>query len=189
MKVIGPTQFCLLSKLAFLVLLTLPGSTFGQDASVRRATANTSDGLTFDVWVNRSTVRYGQDIMIQFKVENHSNKRIYLVRDKTSDIVIERDNILFPRPFVPTGGHEGYDYSFAMVDRGGSYRGRLTISKNRYKEVQPWRISVGFGYVTEIRGLNRQLRPGEDPLPLKSLLSSRLETLLICNLKVEVVDD
>lgn len=49
-------------------------------------------------------------------------------------------------------------------------------------------MDVGFGYITDITGVERHLGLGDDPAPLKALLSSRIETLLVCGLRVEVID-
>lgn len=177
-----------LAKLALLVLLLTPGKLIGQDARISQATAKTPDGLLFSVWVNTQRPRYGQDIIVHFKVTNRSAKPIYLVHDNTSKLVIDRESIVIPRPLVLVGGHEGYDYSFTRVAVGKTYYGQLVISKNEYKETQEWRIDVGFGYVSDITGLNRQLGREEDPSPLKGLLSDRLETLRLCGIWVNVID-
>jgi hypothetical protein len=178
----------LIATFALLILFQIPIPVIGQDATVRRATAETGDGLLFRVWLDRQTVKYGRDVVVHFTVENRSTKTVYLVHDNTSRIVVERDSIVVPRPFVPVGGHEGYDYSFTKVAPGRAHKGQLIISRDEYKTVQPWRMDVGFGYITDITGLDRHLGRGEDPAPLKALLSSRIETLLVCGLRVEVID-
>ncbi len=158
----------------------------GQEAKVKRITAATSDGLMFSAWVMRQSINSGRDIIIYYRVDNHSRKPIYLVRDNTSKTVIEDDAIVFPRPFVPVGGHEEYNYSFTKVAQGGSYHGQLNVSRDEYKEAQSWRIDVGLGYVTDITGLTPRPDQIDDPAPFKSLLDSRIQTLLLSGLSVEV---
>lgn len=177
----------LASTLTLLILFVVPAQ-MSQDSMVKQISAVTADGLVFSVWVERQTVRYGQDIIVHYKVENRSAKTIYLVRDNTSEPIAERGTILLQEPFVSLGGHEGYDYSFTRVERGKIHQGQLTISRERYVEARPWRIDVGFGYVSDIAGLARPLAQGEDPLPLKALLNSRIKTLSLGSLRTEVLE-
>lgn len=102
----------LIATFALLILAQIPIPVIGQDAPVRRATAETGNGLLFRVWLDTQAVKYGRDIVVHFTVENRSTRTIYLVHDNTSRIVVGRDSSVIPRPFVPVGGHEGYDYSF-----------------------------------------------------------------------------
>jgi len=182
-------SFCGLKLLvAILVFSITPTQINGleKEARVKHVTAATSDGLMFSAWVMRQSINSGRNIVIYYRVENHSQTPIYLVRDNTSKTVIKDDSIVFPTPYVPLGGHEEYNYSFTKVARGGSYRGQLKVSRDEYKEAQSWSVSVGFGYVTDITGLNPLLDQINDPAPFKSLLNSRIQTLLLSDLSVEV---
>lgn len=152
-----------------------------------RVTAATPDGLVFSAWVMNHSIDPGRDIVIYYKVDNHSRKTIHLVHDNTARAVIEDNAIIFPRPFVPVGGHEEYNYNFTKVARGDSYSGQLSVSRAEYKEAQSWRVAVGLGYVTDIRGLTAPPEQIDDPAPLKSLLASRLQTLQLNGLSVEVL--
>lgn len=179
-----------LKPLAIILLLSFAAAPInGQErrANVNRVTATTSDKLLFTAWVMRQNINLGQDIVVYYTVENHSRKSIYLVRDNTSQTVIENDNIIFPSPLVLIGGHEAYNYNFTKVARGDSYRGQLKVSRGEYKDAQLWNINVGFGYITNITGLNVSPEQINDPAPFKSLLNSRIRTLLLSGLSVEVM--
>lgn len=180
------------SKMLAIILVLLFQSVLtqvnGQDAKIKRATAETSASLVFSVWVMRQNIKSGQDIVIYYRVDNHSPKTIYLVRDNTSKTVIEDDTIIFPSPIVSVGGDENFDYSYTKVTHGSSYRGQLKVSKAEYKEAQSWRINVGFGYVTDITGLNPRPEQITDYLPFKSLLAARIQILLLSSLIVKVVE-
>jgi hypothetical protein len=180
------------SVLKFLIIILLasavPSQVKGQDAKVRRVTSTTSDGLVFSVWVTQQNLNFGQDIIIHYGVINSGPLPIYLVRDNTFKTVIEGDTIIFPRPFVPVGGHEDYNYRFTKVARGESYRGQLKVSKDEYKEAQLWRVNVGFGYVNNLKGLTPRPEEIADPAPFKSLLDSRIQTLLLSSLCVDVME-
>jgi hypothetical protein len=180
-------KWYMLKLLGTILLFSLVVTSInGQEAKVKRVMAATSDGLMFSAWVVHQSINSGRDIVIYYRVDNHSGKTIYLVRDNTSKTVIEDDAIVFPRPFVPIGGHEEYNYSFTKVARGSSYRGQLNVSRDEYKEAQSWRVDVGLGYVTHITGLTPRPDQINDPAPFKSLLGSRIQTLLLSGLSVEV---
>lgn len=178
----------LASIVAVLVLFVVPAGTSAHDSMVKRISAETADNLVFNIWLERETVRPGQDIIVHYSVENRSAQAVYLVRDNTARPIAERGTILLQEPFVSLGGHEGYDYSFTKIDRGKRYENQLIIPKESY-QAQPWRIDVGFGYVTDITGLDRQVGHGEDPSPMKVQLHSRIKTLSLGSLGIEVLRD
>lgn len=181
----------LLKLLVVVLLLSFaPAQVNGQErkAPVRRVTAATSDGLLFSAWVVNQSIESGQNMIVYYRVENRSRKPIYLVRDNTSKTVIEDDNITFPSPLVLIGGHEEYNYGFVKVAQSRSYRGQLKVSRDEYKEAQSWGVNVGFGYVTDITGLNPSPDQINDPAPFKSLLNSRIQTLVLSSLTVEVIE-
>jgi hypothetical protein len=171
-----------------LLLLLVPLHISGQDEKSPSVTIPTPDGLSFTAWVDRQKVRFGQDIIINYRVDNGSNKPIYLVHDGTAYTVIEDDQIVFPEPLVLIGGHEAYNYSFKKVKSGGSIDGEFIVSRDEYKAAQAWHVKVGFGYVTDIRGLTPQPDEALDPAPYKARLDSRIQTLQLSSLKVEVIE-
>jgi len=175
-----------------LIVLFIALPNYGQDAKVRKIVAETADNVSFTAWVNAQFVKIGQDIIVNYKVENQSRKAIYLVRENRSEVIFEDDeSIIFPGPLVLIGGHEAYDYSFIRVAPGKIYLSKFIIkagkypTETRYSE-QVWKIYAGFGYVTDISGL----RPKEinDPAPYKSLLSQRIRLLALDGLIIEMLE-
>jgi hypothetical protein len=179
-------SYALRLLVAVLLLSLAPTWSNGQEAKVRSVTATTSDGLAFSAWVKRPSITSGEDITIYYSVDNRSGKPIYLVRSMSAKTMIDHDSIIFPRPFVPLGGHEEFDYSFVEVAVGEVSRGQLKVSREEYKEAQLWKVNVGFGYVNDITGLNPLPDQSKDPAPYKAELSLRLQTLLMADLIVEV---
>ena len=174
--------------LTFLVLFILPIRVSGQYAMVKQINAETAEGLLINVWVERQTVKVGQDIVIHYKIENGSAKTLYLIHQDVPDIMAERATIRVGAPLPSPDSHGGYDYSFTKIERGKSHQGRLIVSGDKYDEVRPWFIEVGFAYVTNVTGLNRRLRSNEDPVVLRGALFSRAVTLLLGGLTVNVVE-
>ena len=170
---------------AIIILFVLQSNS--QDADIKRVTAITSENITFNAWVINQKIEFGRDIVISYKVDNNSKKPIYLVHKNIDETVIEDDNIIFPRPFVLISGHEEYDYSFTKVINGGNFIGQLKVSQSEYKEPQTWLIKLGFGYVNNLEGLNPKPEEITDPIPFKSLLSSRLKTIQLGSLSVQVL--
>lgn len=179
--------------LALLGLFTAHSVAFqNQDARVRQVIAETADGVVVTAWVDRQAVRLGQDIIINYRVENRSRRTIYLVRDNTAEISFEDDKeIIIPTPFVPLGGHEPYDYSYTRVPRGRTHQARFVVAGDRYPREtryaeQIWRIKIGFGYITDISGL--LVEHVSDPAPYKELLSLRITLLVLDGLTVEILE-
>lgn len=86
----------LLMLLVIVSLLSfVPSRINGQErkAMVRRVTSTTSDGILFSAWVVSQSINSGQIMIVYYRIENRSRKSIYLVRDNTSKVVIEDDNI------------------------------------------------------------------------------------------------
>lgn len=178
------------SASVLLILLAIPLPVNGQfQAMVKRATAETTDGIRFTVWLERQAVTLEQSTTIYYEVENRSNETIYLVR-KSGELetaITDDGSLLIMVPIPFSDDHRSdYSYTFTKVERSKSHRGRLTFSGSKYNKARRWSIIVAFGLVTDITGLDRQLRPNEDPAPLRGLLGQRIETIGLSGLTVEV---
>ncbi len=173
-----------------LVVLLVPGpNTHAQfQAMAHRITAQTRNGIRVTAWTNQQSVKLKQDVTINYEVENRSGKTIYLVRQKGEiQTAIKQDgtlSIMVPIPFPDD--HGGYNYSFTRVARGGSHKGQLMVRADKFKEERKWTIDIAFGIVSQIDGLNRQLRNGEDPAPLRGLLGQRMLVIGVNGLVIEV---
>jgi hypothetical protein len=171
-----------------LLLLIFTASERGhcEYAKVKRISAQTADGIVLNVWVEPQEVKFGQDIVVHYKAENRSTRIIYLVHENPPDIVAEHDTIVIGVPLPWPIEHGEYNFSFTKVKPRRNHQGILTIPRTKYDMPGPWHINIGFGYVTDIAGIDRQLRPGEDPAILKVPLSERLKTLRLGSLTVNI---
>lgn len=181
----------ILSILVLLILFLVPISLKGKDALVKKVKAETTDGIAISMWVEQQAIRSGQNVIIKYKVENNSNASIYLIHQDSFDTVTEQDTVRIGAPVPPPDPHGGYDYNFINIAPKKNYQDQLTISKDRYMRDErynmlPLRIEMGFAYVRDIKGLNRQLNIGEDPAALRGLLSERAITLLLSGISIEV---
>lgn len=173
---------CTLYLLLFVTIT--PASS--QYAEVRKISAQTADGLVLIVWVEPQSVIFGEEIVIHYRAENRGSKTIYLVHENPPDIMAETDTIIIGEPLPMPIEHGKYNFNFTKIDRGRSYLGTLSVPRTIYDKVGPWRIKAGFGYVTDITGLNRQLKPDEAPSVLRGPLNERLKTLQVGSVTVEV---
>jgi hypothetical protein len=55
--------------LALLLSLIAPFSMGGQYAKIKHISAETADGLTVKVWVEPQVVKFGQEVVIHYKIE------------------------------------------------------------------------------------------------------------------------
>lgn len=173
------------SIFVLLLWLGLPAQLNGQYAAVKQATVKTTDGIKLNVWIEQLFVRLDQSIIIYYEVENLSAKDIHLVFEDKPDISISAPTIFFAPPYPSLIGHGRYEYTFVKIKRAGTHRGQLTIPGGKYGEERVWRIQVGFGYVTDVTGLDRRLGSRDDPGPLQKLLASRIKTLVVGEITVE----
>lgn len=154
-----------------------PAYVAGQyEVLVKRASVQTTSGVVFTAWVDRTTFKSDETTTIFYEVENRSNQAIHLVRSRELQTAIKDDGALFVRIPLPIPvGHGEYNYVFTRVGRGNHHRGKLIIPKGSFNKADRWSVDIAFGFVTDVRGLNRQLRPNEDPAGLRGLLRSRIE--------------
>ena len=172
--------------LLLLLILSLGDGASGQYSLIKGIQAQTADGLLIRLWPARQTVIAGSPIVVNYKVRNTAARAVYLVWDRSQDITVDRGTITISIPYVASGGHKEYNYRFVNIPPGKSVTGRLVIPPDRYEGSTVWDIQVGFGYVGDIKGLDRHPLPGEDPARLMGLLSSRLLTLSLGHLTVKI---
>lgn len=173
----------------FLVLLlALSVTVRSQDDRVKRISGETADGLSFMAWTKSFVVPFGQNIVINYEVRNRGSKPVYLVhKDGPLEIRVEEDiHTLFIEAPVPLPTHHGtFNYGFIQVPKGKSHRGRFIIIPDQYRSAAYWQIGVGFGYVTDITGLEKKSGSEDDP-GSRALLRSRMGDLGLGYLNVEV---
>lgn len=174
--------------ISLTVFLSLVAPANGQYSMVRRATAETADGVIFTVTVKRQLVISGEDITLHYRVRNNSSKAIHLVHENPPEFFTEGGGILVAASIPIPVGHGGYDYSFTKIDRGKAYEGTILIPSKIYSKRRLWPIDVGFGYVIDITGLNRRLRQDEDPVNLRGPLSIRIKTVVVGKLSVKITE-
>jgi len=183
------SRYLLISTIfvASLLLFIFVGKSNGQYASVKSLTAKTSDGISLSAWVTKPTVSINQSLIVDYKIENNSKSTIYLVQ-KNGEIKTNIDSDVLNVPFlIPfSGDSDEYHYSFTKIQRGKTHKGQIIIPAGRLNKEQTWLVEIGFGFVTNIEGLNRQLRIGDDPVPYREMLSERVKIIGINGLVVEV---
>jgi hypothetical protein len=169
-----------------LLASSLATSASGQYSLVKSIDAQTADGLLIRLWPARQTVIDGKPIVIGYRIQNSTSKAIHIVWDQSPDITVDRGTIAISVPYVVSGGHKEYNYRFVKVAAGKWVSGRLEIPPDKYHGSTIWDIQVGFGYVTNIKDLDRRPLPSEDPAQLMGLLGSRLRTFALGYLSVKV---
>jgi hypothetical protein len=143
------------------LLLSFPKRIQGQYAEIKHITAKNAEGVSVSIWVDNQIVKFGQDVVVKYKVDNLSRKTIYLVHEKNLHFSARSGLISIgsPPPFLI--GHGEFDYSFTEIIKGKSYQGRLTVPGNSYREARSWRVEVALGYVDDITDLDQGSRGTE----------------------------
>ncbi len=172
--------------LVLLLALSIPVRS-QDDNRVKRISGETADGLFFTAWTESFVVPFGQDIVVNYEVRNRSAKTIYLVeKDGPLKVRVEEDiHTLFIEAPFPTSHHGAFNYDFIQVPKGKSHRGRFIITLAQYQSAAYWDIVIGFGYVTDITGMEKKSGGEEDPLSL-TLLQTRGRSIGLGYLDVEV---
>lgn len=174
---------------ASLLLFVFVGKSNGQYANVKSLTAETSDGIRLSAWITKPTISLKENLTIDYEIENNSKSIIYFVR-KDGEIKTNIDSDVLNVPFlIPfSGDSDEYHYNFTKIQRDKTHKGQIIIPAGRLNKEQTWLVEIGFGFVTNIEGLNRQLRMGDDPVPYREMLSERVKIIGINGLVVEVED-
>ena len=183
------SQTCHLSSViaVLIFLFAYFGQANGQYAMVKQATAETSDGVRFTARLKHQKVTLKQNVIIYYEVENRSNKTIYLVqKDGELETSAGGDTLNLPFVIVSSGDSDAYHYNFTKVPQSQSHKGQLVIPAGKFNKEQVWLINVSFGFVTDINGLDRKLRPNEDPAPFRGLLEERILLVGVNGLVMEV---
>jgi hypothetical protein len=176
----GPLSLLLIVSLASVAV-------HGQYARVKRINAEIDDGILISIWVDNQAVKFGEDVVIHYKVDNRGTKTIYLVQEDIPSVTAENGTMSVGSPLPIPTHHGGYNYHFNEIEREKNYQGRLVIPGSSYKEGGPWRVEVAIGYVNNITGLNRKPGPTEDPVILRGALNSRLEVVWLSGLRVDTL--
>jgi hypothetical protein len=173
---------------ALLALLLFVGQRAqGQYAKVQQATAETSDGLRFTARIRQQQVTLRQDLTIYYEVQNSSRKTIYFVQKAGKiETATDGDNLNLPFVILTSGDSDAYHYNFTKILPGTTHKGQLVIPAGAFDREQTWLVNVSFGYVTNMNGLDRKLRPREDPAPFRGLLEQRILLVGVNGLVVEV---
>ena len=179
-------RLCFVVSVILMSLIAFAQAT-AQYATVKRISAETDNGVRVTAWMTRQSRTLRQHVTIFYKVTNRSNKTIYLVRKRGElETFIDGDALVIPIPLPYPEGHGGYDYSFTRVQPATTHKGYLIIPAGRFNREQTWLINMNFGFVTNIRGLNRQLRANEDPATLRAQLGRRILLVGVNGLVVEI---
>jgi hypothetical protein len=166
-----------------LLFITPVNAQYGR---VRYVTAGTADRVVFGVKVEQQVVASATDVVLFYTVTNNGSKPIYLVHEKSPRFENEDGIVLVEAPIPIPTGHGGYDYTFTKIAPKKTYKNQIFIPGRMFKSYDVWPLEVAFGYVTDITGLNRRLNKGEDPAALRGLLNSRMTTVAVGKLSVEV---
>lgn len=178
-----------LFRLIFLSVVIIWGSsaTFGQNNLVSKICAETNDKLQLKVWVAEPNILIGEDVVVNFEIKNNGNKEIFLVKKSTPEIFTDRDRIVIEVPLPFPIEKSQYDYSFEKIAIQETYRGQFTIPKEQIIEKGKLHILTGFGFVSDIEGINRELKPNEDPVGLRNTLALRMKTIALGEIEINVM--
>lgn len=171
---------------AFLFLCSVSFSVNAQQAIVLRTTSETSDKLRFSIWTETSEIDLGQSVTVNYSVENKSKKNFYLVREEKQRIRLFGENMLAEAPSALPTNHGDFDFTFIQIQPKKKAFGQVVIPKEKFENEGVIPITIGFGYVENIKGIDRKLNKGEDPFPLRSELEKRIKRLYLGDLGVNV---
>jgi hypothetical protein len=156
------------------------------NAVVLKASSETTDKLKFSIWTQKSEIDLGQNITVDYSIENKSSKTFYLVKDKNYRVRFFGENMLIEAPSALPTNHGDFDFAFIQIKPKKRIFGKIEIPKEKIKSEGVLPISIGFGYVDNINGINKTLKAGDDPFPLRSELEKRIKRLYIGDLGVSI---
>lgn len=175
----------------FLALLFLIGLTFEinaqfNNAIILKVSSESNDKLRFSIWTETTEISLGRSITIKYSIENKSSRAFYLVRAKEERIRLFGENMLVEAPSALPTNHGDFDFTFVLIKPKKGIFGQVTIPKDKIESEGVLPITLGFGYVDNISGIDRGLGNEEDPFPLRSELEKRIKRLYVGDLGVYV---
>jgi hypothetical protein len=183
-------QRSLAPSLSALLLLVLTQVHSAQYASVRSITARTIDGIGVSARLESTRIIRGDDVTIEYEIENRGVSAVYFVRKKgIPNVVVEGDVLELPFFIFHSADSSDYRYEFLKVAKGKRVKGKLVFTSNLLVRNRTWLINAAFAFVDNPHGLDRELGPTEDPLPYRELLSNSVRTLGINGLVIRVEED
>lgn len=177
-----------LFKTIFLcsLIILITNSVFGQNNLINKICAETNDKLQVKVWVAKSNILSGEDIIVYFEIKNNGNKEIFLVNKSKPEIFVDRGRILIEAPLPFPLEKSEYDYSFVKILPQNNYKGQINIPNDQIKDEDEFAILTAFGFVLNIEGINRELKLGEDPVGLRNLLNMKMKTIGLGEIEIHI---
>lgn len=179
------TSRALCVLLVFGILIFIAGKANSQDAGVTTLCLE-AEGVMAKVQPARLRYSLGEDIIINFEITNQRKKTIYLVRKSSLELFIENDYLLIEVPQPLPTNHGKFDYTFQKILPGRNLKGTFRVPGERVSAREDWRFDIGFGFVSDISGLDPAPKVIMDPAPLRGLLNSRITTFVARGLTVKV---
>lgn len=186
-----------LNWIVLLVILTTCGltKTLAQEtdpeAKVTKVMAETEDGIFFQASVSKSLFQRGDNIPINYLVQNKGKKTIYLVTEPSSSVLIEDLSILrLVQPVIGADDHLPYNYDLIKIPPKKSYKGNLLIKANIYLENKNYdfsitEIQVGFSYLFDKTNLE-DCKQATWTRPCLYELYKKSKSLTLGNLVIEI---
>jgi len=177
-------------KTFFLVACALL-SIFGTFASAQnyaeRASVTTGSGIVVKAWLDRSVVRLGEDIVVNFSLMNGSKRKIHVVSEQEPRYFVDTSEIVVLQPIPRYSVDFVYNFRFSTLPHGSVFKGKYVLPASLYKTDGLWSVSVGLAYVFDKDGLERaRTTNNEDPLYLNGLLRHRAIGIQIGDLHIVV---
>jgi len=170
-------------------------SAFAQDndpeAKVTKVMAETEDGVFFQASVSKSLFQRGDNIQINYEVQNKGKKTIYLVTEPSSNVLIEDLSILrLVQPVTGADDHLPYNYDLIKIPPKKNFKGNLLIKANVYLENKKYdfsitEIQVGFSYLFDKTNLE-DCKQATWTRPCLYELYKKSKSLTIGNLLIEI---
>lgn len=168
------------------VLILILGIAYSQDAVVRTLCLETADGIRVTVKPTQPHYLPKEDITIYFEVVNRGPKPVYLVRKTSPEFFVEDGHFIIEVPQPLPLHHGEFDYEFYEILPGKTFKGTIQVPGEKVSSTDLWNFDVGFGFVRDVGGLNPIPKGNTDPAPLRSLLNSRITTVLLRGLTIKI---
>ena len=170
-----------------LLIWSLAFSVSGQEKGemwVNEITVRTINHLVVTVRSEGKEVIVGEDLTIPVYVKNEGKKAVYFVKKENPEFTYRAGSISVhvPSPFPEE--KEEYDFTFHKIESGGEYTDKIVIPGRLISVEENLRITIGLAFVSDIKGIDRKLRPGEDPLRLRGPLGRRIEDVRLGELRL-----
>lgn len=180
-------KLLLLNSILFF-LFSLDVICFAQQAKIDKITSITEDKVEFQIYFDKPSVDFRQDLIVNYSVKNNNRKTVFLVVETPTLLQVKDTWFIETLEPVRFPNHLDSNYKFVRIDPKKTFNGKLTLDAKQFtpkpgKTFTGGFLRVGFSYIFDISSL----LDCKDSLKCQSELYKNAKSLTVGDLAFDVI--